>query len=111
MPPDLTNSRDPAWKSVPCGSGARLGTFFLRLHHFNSDVRAISFALVTADTSLPLNDLILLERENLDRADLDAEDAPFAIDLVPDDVDPLLHLPLEAGGRRALGIKTPAGDI
>ena len=64
----------------------------LGLHELDGDVRAVTFTLGAPDAALPLYDFVFLERENLDRADLDADDAALTIVFVPDDVDPLFHL-------------------
>jgi hypothetical protein len=63
----------------------------LLIHHFNGNVRAIAFALITADTSLLLQDLIHFERKDLNRTDLHTEQASLAIDLVPNDIQSRLH--------------------
>jgi hypothetical protein len=56
------------------------------IHHLDGDVRAITFTLITANTAIPLHDLIRFEGEDLNRTDLHADEATLTVDLVPNHI-------------------------
>jgi len=69
-----------------------MSCFILFLHHLNGDIRAITFTLIASNTSRLLGDFVSHKGENLDRTDLYTNDAAFAIDLIPDNIQPRLHV-------------------
>jgi hypothetical protein len=71
--------------------------FLLLIHHFDGDIRAIGFTLITTNASRFFHDLILFKKENLFRADFDTKDAALAIDLIPLDVESRFHSKILAG--------------